>query len=128
MRTLFTTLALAAGMSLLAQDADLDDKGKKTPEERAQHRTEVMTKQLGLNAEQIAKVNTIHITFARAMSEVKEMQDQEARKNRAKALRDKRDNDLKGVLSAEQFSKMLAERDKKKEDAKGKKDKKVHNE
>lgn len=128
MRTLLSTLALAAGMSLMAQDADLDEGGKKSPEERAKHRTEVMTKQLGLGDEQIAKVNTINITYARALGEVREMQDPEIRKGRSKALREKRDADLKAVLTADQYTKMMALREEKKANAKERKDKRTHNE
>ncbi len=125
MRSILTTLALAAGMSLMAQDADMDN-DKKTPEERAQHRTEVMTKELGLNAEQIAKVNTINMNFAHAMSDVKKIEDAETKKGRADALKKKRDADLKVVLTAEQFTTMLALREKKKEEQK--EGKKTHNE
>ena len=128
MRTLFSTLALVAGMSLMAQDADMDN-DKKTPEERAKHRTEVMTKELGLDAEQIAKVNTINLNFARAMGDVKEIKDESTRKGRSEALKGKRDTDLQGVLTADQFTKMKELRDKKKEDHKEKKDdKKAHQE
>ncbi len=128
MRTLFSTLALVAGMSLMAQDADMDN-DKKTPEERAKHRTEVMTKELGLNAEQIAKVNTINLNFAHAMGDVKEIKDEATRKGRSEALKSKRDTDLQGVLTADQFTKMKELRDKKKDDHKDKKDdKKAHQE
>jgi len=117
MRTLFSTLALVASMSLMAQDADTDN-DKKTPEERAKHRTEVMTKELGLDAEQIAKVNTINLNFARAMGDVKEIKDEVTRKGRSEALKTKRDTDLQGVLSADQFTKMKELRDKKKDEHK----------
>lgn len=127
MRTLLTTLALTIGMSLMAQDADMDN-DKKTPEERAQHKTEVMTKELGLNAEQIAKVNTININFMRAMSDVKQIPDGETKKNRSSALKEKRDADLKGVLTAEQYAKLLELRAKKDADKEKKGDKKTHNE
>ena len=128
MRTLFSTLALVASMSLMAQDADMDN-DKKTPEERAKHRTEVMTKELGLDAEQIAKVSTINLNFARYMGEVKAIKDEEARKGRAAALKSKRDAQLKEVLSAEQYTTMEALRDKKKDDNKDKKEgKKAHQE
>ncbi len=128
MRTLLSTLALAAGMSLMAQDADMDN-DKKTPEERAKHRTEVMTKELGLNAEQIAKVNTINLNFARYLSEVKAIEDENSRRNRASALKTKRDEELKGVLTADQFTKMMDLREKKKEEKqKEKKEGKEHKE
>lgn len=121
MRTLLSTLALAASMSLMAQDADMDN-DKKTPEERAKHRTEVMTKELGLDAEQIAKVNTINLNFMRAMTDVKEIKDEATRKGRSDALKGKRDTDLQGILTADQFTKMKEMREKKKDDHKEKKE------
>lgn len=126
MRTFLTNLALAAGMSLMAQDADMDNE-KKTPEERAKHRTEMMTKELGLDAEQVAKVNTINLNFARAMGDVKEIKDEATRKGRSEALKTKRDTDMQGVLTADQFTKMKELRDKKKDEHK-KEGKKAHQE
>jgi len=129
MRTLFSTLALTMAMGLMAQDADMDGKGKKSPEERAKNRTEVMTKELGLTPEQIAKVNTVNITHARGVDDLKGMMDDKVKKERSKALRDKRDSDLKGILTAEQFAKMESLREKKKAVEKDKKvGKKAHNE
>ncbi|MBK9760736.1 MAG: hypothetical protein IPO90_12370 [Flavobacteriales bacterium] len=129
MRTLFSTLALTMAMGLMAQDADMDGKGKKSPEERAKNRTEIMTKELGLTPEQIAKVNTVNITHARGVDDLKGMTDDKVKKERSKALRDKRDSDLKGILTAEQFAKMESLREKKKAVAKDKKvGKKAHNE
>lgn len=131
MKHLMTTLALAASLfaspALRAQDMD-DDGDKKSPEERAKHRTEMMTKELGLNAEQVAKVNTVNITFARSMAEVKEIKDEASRKGRAEALRTNRDKSLQAVLTAEQYTKMMEMRAKKKE-GRSKEDKeKKHNE
>ncbi len=129
MRTLFSTLALTMAMGLMAQDADMDGKGKKSPEERAKNRTEMMTKELGLTPEQIAKVNTVNITHARGVDDLKGMTDDKVKKERSKALRDKRDSDLKGILTAEQFAKMESLREKKKAVEKDKKvGKKAHNE
>jgi hypothetical protein len=79
-----------------------------------------------LNAEQIAKVNTVNLNFARAMGEVKEIKDEATRKGRSDALKSKRDTDLQGVLTAEQFTKMKELRDKKKDDHK--EGKKAHQE
>ncbi len=132
MKNVMTTLALVAGLLasplLSAQDADTDDNGKKTPEERAKHRTEQMTKELGLNDVQIAKVNTVNMNFMRAMADVKQVKDEASRKNRAQILKDKREADLKEILTAEQFATMqkLREQKKDKEHQKGKG--KPHNE
>lgn len=130
MKNLMTTLALAAGLLaspvMRAQDMD-DDGGKKTPEERAKHRTEMMTKELGLSAEQVAKVNTININFARSVGDIKQIKDEATRKGRMDALKSGRDNSLKAVLTPEQFTKMTELRAKKKEDH-DKHEKKKHNE
>ncbi len=97
MKHVMTTLALVAGLlaspMLRAQDADMDDNGKKSPEERAKHRTEQMTKQLGLNDVQIAKVNTVNMNFMRAMADVKMVKDEASRKTRGQMLKDKREAD-----------------------------------
>lgn len=123
MRTLLSTLALVASMSMMAQNADTDD-DKKTPEEKAKHRTEVMTKELGLNTDQSAKVLEINTTFAKNMVNVKQLPREEDRKLRGQVLKDKRDERLKLVLTAEQYAKMIELRDKKKSDKDDKDDKK----
>lgn len=134
MKNLMTTMALVAGLfaspALMAQDADLDDNGKKTPEERAKHRTEVMVKELGLDDVQTAKVNTINLNFARTANDVKQLQDPATRKGRMDALKTKRDAELKAVLTTEQYDKMVALREKKKDDVKEKRQERLkkHNE
>lgn len=128
MKYLITALTLATSLTLSAQDADLDEGGKKSPEDRAKHRTERMTKELALSPEQIAKVNTVNINFARAISEVKEMKDVEARRTRTVAAKEKRDGELRTILTPEQFTKWEAARDAKKKEHRDKKDKKPHQE
>jgi Spy/CpxP family protein refolding chaperone len=119
MKHVMTTLALAAGLlaspMLRAQDADMDDNGKKSPEERAKHRTEQMTKELGLNDVQIAKVNTMNMNFFRAMADVKLVKDEAARKNRAKLLKEKRDVEIREILTPEQIATMEKLREQKKD-------------
>lgn len=127
MRTFLTSLALVAGLGLMAQDADLDDNGKKTPEEKAQHRTELMTKELGLSPDQVTKVNAINLGFARSMESVRQIKDEPSRKGRAEALRTNRDGQLKETLTTEQYTRMMELREKKKA-GKGEKGKGNHNE
>ena len=119
MRTILTTLALAVGMSLMAQDANAG-KDKKTPEERAAKRTEQMTKDLGLSSEQVAKVNTINLNFARYSSDVEAAGKGADVEGRTKALKAKRDAELKAVLTPEQYTKYEAIRAKKQADKKSK--------
>lgn len=119
MRTLLTTLALVAGMGLMAQSADAG-KDKKTPEEKAAKRTEQMTKDLGLSAEQVAKVNTINLNFARYNADVKAAGAGADVKGRTEALKSKRDAQLKEVLTPEQYTKYEAIRAKKAAEKKAK--------
>ena len=119
MRTILTTLALAVGMSLMAQDASAG-KDKKTPEERAAKRTEQMSKDLGLSSEQVAKVNTINLNFARYSSDVEAAGKGADVEGRTKALKAKRDAELKAVLTPEQYTKYEEIRAKKQADKKSK--------
>lgn len=119
MRTILTALALAVGMSLMAQDANAG-KDKKTPEERAAKRTEQMTKDLGLSSEQVAKVNTINLNFARYSSDVEAAGKGADVEGRTKALKAKRDAELKAVLTPEQYTKYEEIRAKKQADKKSK--------
>jgi protein CpxP len=114
---LLSALALTASMSLMAQNADTDD-DKKTPDEKAKHRTEVMTKELGLNADQQAKVLEINTNYSRSMAGVKQISREEDRKLRGDVLKQKRDERLQLVLTPEQYAKMQELREKKKEDKK----------
>ena len=68
------TLALIAGLSTMAQDAD-NDGDKKTPEERAKHHTEMMTKDLKLDASQQTKVAEINLRYAKNLQDIKAVQD-----------------------------------------------------
>ena len=75
---------------------------------KAETHTDVMVKELGLSAEQTPKVEGINTRFAKAMSDLKATGLDEASMNkRASVLRDGRDRELKGVLTPEQFEKML---------------------
>ena len=127
MRNLLVVFLCLLGMNLSAQESGGESKVKKTPEQKAAHRTEEMTKDLGLTTEQVPRVRTINLTYAHALAEVKDMQDKEVRKQRSKELRNKRDADLKAVLTTEQYTKMLALRDQDKGEDKPK-GKKPHNE
>ncbi len=117
MKTFLMNMALLAAMlmspALRAQEAD-NDGDKKTPEERAKHHTEMMTKELNLTADQQTKVADINLRYARYMGEVKQLQDKDTAKKRGDVLKDKRDVEFKNVLTADQFVKMLKQREKKK--------------
>ena len=103
--------ALLTTMGLSAQDkkgsgkdpAEMEQRGQ----ERAGQRTEMMTKELGLNDEQAKKMEIINSDFAKAMTDLKASgADEATSKAKAKALRDQRETDMKAVLSEEQYTKL----------------------
>lgn len=115
MRIFLTTLALAAALGTMAQHGD---HASKTPEQKAEHRTERMVKELGLDAAQQEKVSQINLNYSKTMADVATIQNEKDRKGRADALKDNRDNQLQAVLTQEQYAKMLQLR----EEHKAKKD------
>lgn len=113
-------LALLAAPSLFAQEKG--DHSDKTPEQRAAQHTKRMTRELGLSSDQTAKVQDINLRFAQSLSEVKgSTAEQGAKKEQAQGMKEKRDQELKLVLTEEQYSNMLELRKAKAEEAKAKK-------
>ncbi len=122
MRTLLMTLAFATAFGAMAQKGDHKTK---SPEEKANQRTERMAKQLGLDAAQHDKVAAINLNFAKAMAEVAKIQSEKDRKGRADVLKGNRDTKLSEVLTKDQYAKLLQLREehKSKKDADKDKDK-----
>ena len=110
MKAILLSLALVFGLSAFAQKAD---QSQKTPAEKAEHRTEQMVKDLGLDASQQAKTAAINLDYYKTMREVNSIveKDREGRESYVKANRDTR---LQEVLTAEQFNKMIELRNEKK--------------
>lgn len=103
--------ALFTTMGLSAQDkgkADMDPvEMEQRGQERAAQRSDMMSKELGLNDEQTQKVKIINSDFAKAMTDLKASgADEATRKAKAKALRDQRETDMRSVLTAEQYTKL----------------------
>lgn len=84
---------------------------------RADERTAAMTTELGLSAEQVTKVDAINERHAKAVAQLRQANlVGEALKERMKVLRQGRDNELKQVLTVEQFQKLMTLRKERKED------------
>ncbi len=118
-KTIITTVLLATLTAVSAQDATspkmekANDANKTELQagEKVDQRTEVMTKELGLTADQSAKVQVANERFAKNMAELKQaIPDAEARQARANVLRTSHDRELQQILTAEQYEKMLAMR------------------
>ncbi|MBL7953250.1 MAG: hypothetical protein JNM62_16200 [Flavobacteriales bacterium] len=102
-------IAVLAGMTVAAQ---AQDKERKTPEERARMRTEHMTKDLGLSAEQATKVQAINLKYADQGEELRKEReaDRAEARNDGKALHDAHDAEMKAVLTPEQYGKWQAKK------------------
>lgn len=93
-----------ASVNVNAQD---DKDGKKSPEERAEMMIKKMTKELTLTADQQAKIKTLIL---------KNEREKEARKKEEKARKERMHEEMKAILTAEQFKKIEQKRNEKKKD------------
>ncbi len=122
------TFILAA--ILISQSSFGQEKFKKSPEERAQHKAEKMTKHLSLTDDQQKQVYDIlynQATQVDALRGNKEMT-KESRREQMKSLRSDTDTKLSGVFNTEQIEKWNKFKENKKQKhmqkKKNKKDKK----
>jgi hypothetical protein len=87
--------------------------GNKSPEERAKMITQKMKEQLKLTADQEKKTYAINLKYAKKNEEVRKLTDEAAMRKTIQTNNKDRDNELKGVFTADQFKsyqKMLEER------------------
>ncbi len=121
------TFILAA--ILISQSSFGQEKFKKTPEERAQHKTDKMTKHLSLTDDQQKQVYDILYNQATQMDALRGNQEmtKEARKEQKKAIWSDTDSKLSGVFNTEQIEKWNKFKEKKKQKHMNKKSSKKHN-
>ncbi|MFZ1331461.1 MAG: hypothetical protein WAR83_04705 [Flavobacteriales bacterium] len=121
-RNMKKLMMIAAVTIFTAAAVNAQDQERKTPAERAKIQTEQMTKALDLTPEQVEKVSLLNAQYAeKAEMMRKERQAQrqamkEENKGAGRELHDARMNDLKGILTPEQFTKMEAIKEEKKEE------------
>jgi len=137
-KMLLATVLFATVTTMNAQEKTAPAKPTKDPAvqeqraaEKADKRTETLTKELGLSADQTAKVQVINDRFSRSMMDLHRTKlTEEAAKERGNVIRQDRDSELKAILTEEQYARMLAVRKEKKAEHKEKTagDKKPHNE
>ena len=79
-----------------------------TPEQMAKRQTEMIKEATGIDDATAAKVDAINLKYAKEMVSIREKnKDREAMRGAMKELREKKEADLKTVLTADQFAKML---------------------
>ncbi len=98
-------ITFLAGTAVFAQAQT--QKAAKTPEQRAKHRTEALTKKLALSADQSKKVDAIFAKSAASMDSLKATKgtDRKATRESRKAIMANTDASLKTVLTADQQAK-----------------------
>jgi Spy/CpxP family protein refolding chaperone len=112
MKKLMTTIGIGLMIAIIspatAQEGKPTNAKKEhkdlTPEERAQKRTDKMTKELELSEEQAKQVYAINLNDAKEMEAIRI--EKEKLKKRAKAQREKSKAEMDNVLTAEQKVKM----------------------
>jgi hypothetical protein len=83
----------------------------KTPEERAAFQTDRMKTDLNLSDEQTAKVREINLKYAKENQEVfKSDVSQEEKKNKMREIYQRKQDELKTVLTVEQYEKYRSEK------------------
>ena len=108
MKKILMMITFLAGTAVLAQAQT--QQVKKTPEQKAQHRTEALNKQLALSADQSKKVNAIFAKSAASMDSLKANKgtDRKANMQSRKAIMANTDASLKTVFNADQQAKYAA--------------------
>lgn len=120
MKTITTTLALVA--ALLCTTTKAQDATRKThsPGERAEKRTEQMTTELGLDADQAAKLEAMNKRYAEEMRALEPTEaERQAKREKMKDIQTRRDAELKVLLTEEQYAKMMELRQQKMDERKG---------
>ena len=98
--------------AVLIGNVNAQERTPKTPEERATALTEWMKTNLQLTADQEAPVKAINLKYANLNEQVKTSTN--ARMQKAKPVKDndeKRDKELEGVLTKEQYKTYLAKKE-----------------
>ncbi len=109
-KLIITAVALVFSLaSAMAQDLQ-KAKPKKSPDEKSARFTKRMTNELSLEATQQERVQAINLDKFKQIEEVKSMANLDAatRRQKMKQIDDNYFTTLKGVLSAEQFTKFQA--------------------
>jgi protein CpxP len=115
----FTTAGTAFAQTKMAPVSPVtkmkvkEKKEHKTPEQKADHGAAKMAKELGLNADQEARIEKIMLARQQEMNALKDKygKDHKAGQTDKKALRDKYDAQFKEVLTAEQYTKFSQMKD-----------------
>jgi protein CpxP len=104
-------LAVLTACSIFQATAQTTDRTPLTAEERAQKWTDWMKTELTLTAEQEPKVHAINLKYADQMDDIKSAEgDRRSKFKDAKATSKAKDEELKAVLTPDQFTRYTAKK------------------
>ena len=96
-----TMLCLLVVFCLSAQQRQ-----RMSAEDRAQRETEMMQKELNLTKEQLPKIDSINLFYAKKMNEMMANSDREQMRALMQTNAEQKDEALKGILTDEQYKKL----------------------
>jgi hypothetical protein len=113
-RPFFVVVSLLIAAPVLA--VDIDALKETTPEERAEAQTLMMKENLGLSDATVEKVHAINLKYAKVMDPTIQSSDGPMKKgSEASNRQQQKDGELKAVLSADEYQKYLASKQKMRE-------------
>lgn len=115
-RTILLSLCVTVGSAAMAQGTTQAVTPQATVD-RGQLQHDAMVKELGLTPEQDQKLLVIEERHRQSAKELNRANlDTQARQERARVLRDNKDKEIQGILTAEQYKKFLEMRKQKRSD------------
>ena len=130
MNVFFVAIVLFTSNNMFAQNKS-GQKPERTPETMSQRHADKMKADLNLNDEQTKKVYEVNLKYnkERQANHAKREQERSEKMAAAKKKKDQKNAELKKILTADQYSKMIqnqeANKEKMKEKREGKKGEKV---
>jgi Spy/CpxP family protein refolding chaperone len=111
-KNLFVVIICALFIPILATAQQGQARGR-SAEERAKKQTEQMTKQLNLNETQQAQVAAINLKYAQKVDDMRGTgrEQQAERREALKQMDEQKEQELQGVLTAEQFAQFKQAKD-----------------
>ena len=101
---LVVTLVITAAFASCSQ-AQTPTRSERSPEERAQMQTEIMTEALSLNEAQVPPVDDINRKYSRLMTDLQAQDGNRRSKFRAaRELMSEKDTELQAVLTEDQYA------------------------
>jgi Spy/CpxP family protein refolding chaperone len=118
-------MMLALGLLIMSTVQLRAQQGERTPEERAKHRAEHLTKTLSLNADQSKQVEALLMEEMQKMKEMRANRSAERQANRdaMRKFHEEAEERLKSILTPDQFATYQKRKEEKREkhpDGKGK--------